>query len=127
MGEMVFIEITRQLHCVKKNFLMPDFTNTFLEFPKMSKNCASESSTSFEQTEQVKKNYYFVEGGGQNPWVYNYLKMQKKNTAKRNMSSAVCASSMYSRLCMSMLFFLFLRARAMPRMLYLSCGIPFPV
>ena len=50
-----------------------------------------------------------------------------KNTAKRNMSSAVCASSIYSRPCMKMLSFLFLRSRALPRMLYLSCGIPFPV
>ena len=51
-----------------------------------------------------------------------------KNTAKRNMSSAMCASSMYSRLCMKMLILLFVRACAMPRMLYLSYGIiPFPV
>ena len=50
-----------------------------------------------------------------------------KNTAKRNMSSAVCASSMYSRLCMKMLFFLFLRTCVMPHMLCISCGIPFPV
>ena len=47
--------------------------------------------------------------------------------AKRNMSSAVCALSMYSRLCMKMSSFLFVRACAVPRMLYLSCGIPFPV
>ena len=51
-----------------------------------------------------------------------YLPM-KKNTAKRNMSSAVCASSMYSRLCMKMSSFLFVHACAMPRMLYLLCGI----
>ena len=52
-----------------------------------------------------------------------------KNTAKRNMSSAVCASSMYSRLCMKMSSFLFVRACAMPYTLYLSCGIllSFPV
>ena len=50
-----------------------------------------------------------------------------KNTAKRNMSSAMCASSMYSRLCMKMLSFLLLRARALPRMLYLLCRMPFPV
>ena len=50
-----------------------------------------------------------------------------KNTAKRNMSSAVCASSIYSRLCMKMSSFLLVRACAMPRMLYISCGIPFPV
>merc|ERR1719206_114627 len=56
----------------------------------------------------------------------NYIgKMSKKNTAKRNMSSAVCASSMYSRLCMKMSSFLFVRACTVPRMLYLSCGIPF--
>ena len=60
-------------------------------------------------------------------WTWNLLHFNYKNTAKRNMSSAVCASSMYSRLCMKMSFFLFLRACAMPRMLYLSCGIPFPV
>ena len=35
--------------------------------------------------------------------------------------------SMYSRLCMKMSSFLFERACAMPRMVYLSCGIPFPV
>ena len=51
----------------------------------------------------------------------------KKNTARRNMSCAVCASSMYSRLWMKMSSFLFERAWAMPRKLHLSCGIPFPV
>ena len=50
-----------------------------------------------------------------------------KNTAKRNMSSAVCASSMYSCLCIKMLSFLFVHAWAMPHILYSSCGIPFPV
>ena len=49
------------------------------------------------------------------------------NTAKRNMSSAVYASSMYSRLCMKMWSFLFVRVWATPRILYLSYGIPFPV
>ena len=55
------------------------------------------------------------------------LRMFSKNTAKRNMASAMCGSSMYSRLCMKMSSFLFLHTRALPRMLYLSCGIPFPV
>ena len=32
-----------------------------------------------------------------------------------------------SRLCMKMSSFLLVRACAMPRMLYFSCGIPFPV
>ena len=32
-----------------------------------------------------------------------------------------------SRLCMKMSSFLFLRTWAMPRVLYLSCGVPFPV
>merc|ERR1711954_548160 len=32
-----------------------------------------------------------------------------------------------SRLCMKMLSFLFVCAWAMPRILYLSCGVPFPV
>ena len=32
-----------------------------------------------------------------------------------------------SRLCMKMLSFLFVRAWAMPRILYLSCGVPFPI
>ena len=41
------------------------------------------------------------------------------------MSSALCASSMYSRLKMSS--FLFVRVWTMPLILYLSCGIPFPV
>ena len=50
-----------------------------------------------------------------------------KNTAKRNMSSAVCASSMYSRLCMKMSSFLFVRLWTMPRISYSSCGILFPV
>ena len=40
-----------------------------------------------------------------------------KNTAKQNISSAVCALSIYSRLCMKMSSFLFVRAY----------GIPFPV
>ena len=34
---------------------------------------------------------------------------------------------MYSHLCIKMSFFLFVRAWAMPRILYLSCGVPFPV
>ena len=50
-----------------------------------------------------------------------------KNTAKRNMFSAMCALSIYSRLCMKMLSFLFVRAWAMSRKLHLSCGIPFLV
>ena len=37
------------------------------------------------------------------------------------MSSAVCASSMYSRLCMKLSSFLFVRACAKPRLVYLSC------
>ena len=32
-----------------------------------------------------------------------------------------------NRLCMKMPSFLFVRAWAMPRILYLSCGVPFPV
>ena len=51
----------------------------------------------------------------------------RKNTAKRNMSSAMCASSMYSHVCMKMSSFLFVRAWAMPHTSYLSCGIPFTV
>ena len=60
----------------------------------------------------------------------------KKNTAKRNMSSTMCASSMYSRLCMEMSSFLFVRVCAMPRMLYIyhvefhfrfRCLVSFPV
>ena len=43
------------------------------------------------------------------------------------MFSAVCASSMYSRLCLKMSSFLFVRTWAMPRILYLSCGTPFLV
>ena len=42
------------------------------------------------------------------------------------MSSAVCALPMYSRLCVKMLSFLCVRAWAMPRILYLLFGIPFP-
>ena len=44
-----------------------------------------------------------------------------------NMSSAVCAFSIYSRLCMKIISFLSMRTWAMPRTSYLSCGIPFPV
>ena len=43
------------------------------------------------------------------------------------MSSGLCASSIYSHLCMKMLSFLFVRTWAMPRILYLSCGILFLV
>ena len=39
-------------------------------------------------------------------------KLGTKNTAKRNMSSAVCALSIYSRLYMKMLSFLFVRTWA---------------
>ena len=55
-----------------------------------------------------------------------YGRAESRNL-QRNMSSALCASSMYSRLCMKMLSFLFVRAWAMLRTSYLSCGIPFPV
>ena len=48
------------------------------------------------------------------------------DTAKRNMSSAMCASSMYSCLSMKMSYFLIVHAWAMSRTFYLSCGIPFP-
>ena len=44
-----------------------------------------------------------------------------------NMSSAVCSSSIYSRLSTKMSSFLSVRAWAMPRTSYLSHGIPFPV
>ena len=47
--------------------------------------------------------------------------------AVRNMSSAVCASSIYSRHCLKLSSFLFERAWEMPRKLHLSFGIPFPV
>ena len=64
---------------------------------------------------------------------------EKKNIAKQNMSSAMCAWSMYmslthsniyvkfctSRLCMKMLSFLFVRTWAMPHILYLPCGFYF--
>ena len=53
-------------------------------------------------------------------------KLKDKNTAKPNMSSTVCALSMYSPLCIKMSSFLCVCACAMPRMLYLLCGIPFP-
>ena len=43
------------------------------------------------------------------------------------LSSAMCAVSMNSHLCMKMSSFLFVRAWAMPRILCLSCGVPFPV
>ena len=43
------------------------------------------------------------------------------------MFSAVCASSVYSRVCMKLSSFLFVRPSVMPRMVYLSCGNPFPV
>ena len=66
----------------------------------------------------------FFRGGFPQEGNINWL---KRNTAKRNMSSAVCALSMYTRLCMKMLSFLFERAWAMPRKLHLSCGIPYPV
>ena len=49
----------------------------------------------------------------------------EKNAAKRNMSSAVCASSMYTHLCMKMLSFLRVRVWTMPRILL--CGITFRV
>ena len=46
----------------------------------------------------------------------------KKNTAKQNMSSTVCASSMYNRLCMKMSSFMFVRVWTMSCILHLSCG-----
>ena len=46
---------------------------------------------------------------------------------RNNMSSAVCVVSMYSRLYLKMLFFLFMLAWAILRVLYLSCEIPFRV
>ena len=55
-----------------------------------------------------------------------YGRAESRNL-QRNMSSALCASSMYSRLCMTMLSFLFARAWTMPHISFLSCGIPFPV
>ena len=45
-------------------------------------------------------------------WLDIFLKSLYKNTAKRNMSSAIYALSMYSRLCMKMSSFLFVRACA---------------
>ena len=45
----------------------------------------------------------------------------------QNMSSALCASSIYSCLDMKMLSFLSVHTWAIPRTSYLSYGIPFPV
>ena len=50
-----------------------------------------------------------------------------KKIPQSGICSAVCGLSMYSRLCMKMSSFLFVRPWAMPHILYLSCGIPFPV
>ena len=44
---------------------------------------------------------------------FDNTELQSKTTAKRNMSSAMCASSMYSCLFMKMSSFLFVRACAM--------------
>ena len=55
-----------------------------------------------------------------------YGRAESRNL-QRNLSSALCALSMYSRLCMKMTSFLFLHIWTMPRIFYLSCGIPFPV
>ena len=46
---------------------------------------------------------------------------------KKEKYCTVCALSIYSRLCIKMSSFLFVRTWAMPRILYPSCGIPFPV
>ena len=59
--------------------------------------------------------------------VYFFCKNLVKKCCKRNLSGAMCASSMQSHLCLKMLSFLLLRAWTMPRKIYLSCGIPFPV
>ena len=47
-----------------------------------------------------------------------HWKLIIRNTAKRNMSSAVCALSMYSRLCMKMSPFLSVHAWAIPRTIF---------
>ena len=60
----------------------------------------------------------------QQPFSCIFEKYRKAEYVQRHVW---CASSMYSRLCMKMLIFLFVRACAMQRILYLSCGIPFPV
>ena len=44
------------------------------------------------------------------------IQRRENNTTKQNMSRAMCALSIYSRLCMKM-----------PHILYLSCGTPFLV
>ena len=66
------------------------------------------------------------------PCLVETIKINKKDKGRiggavGNLFSAVCALSIYSRLCMKMSSFLFVRACAMPRLLNLSCGIPFPV
>ena len=43
------------------------------------------------------------------PICFGSCELETKNTAKRNMSSAVCALSIYSRLCVKMSSFLFAR------------------
>ena len=48
---------------------------------------------------------------------------RKRNFSNRNINVQFCSS----RLCIKMSSFLFVRAWAMPRILYLSCGVPFPV
>ena len=74
-------------------------------------------------------------------WVIQWKKHWKKCRKAEYVQRRVCFvnvqvprphSNIYvklctSRLCMKMSSFLFVRTWAMPRILYLSCGVPFPV
>ena len=71
-------------------------------------------------------------------WTYSALRyflsnqsiiegLQKREIPKWNMPSAMCAFSIYRHLCMKMSSFLCVRTWTMPRILCLSCEIPFPV
>ena len=85
-------------------FQNTDFQNFPLYFPKFPYIMKGPRGRSSNSTTELK--FFLVNPDTQ---------CNGKNTAKQNMSSAVCASSMYSRLCMKILSFLFVLALALPR------------
>ena len=77
------------------------------------------NSTKFRNTSRVKEAVYPVYFTGN--MADSVTESLEKDTAKRNMSSAVCDLSRYCRLCMKMSSFCFVCARAMPCILIKGC------
>ena len=75
----------------------------------------------------IRKSYWKSQKNENYIWNKQVSDIKMAAVRVQNMFSTMCASSMYSRICMKMSSFLYVHAWSMVCILYLSCGIPFQV